>query len=245
MTEMQARQVDVSPDRISAWVHFSGLGYSDFGRTETLSQWPLSRVFEATRFFGLTQGMMEFASLINRHTGYFVLGGLYHFDEALWKIPRPVDIPYKVSLEAQDMGKTSVTLYSRMVNKLDGKTLATASIKLVFVDRVTRRPLPLPEWMKEKYDSTIKNRRPLPLPQKAPEASYVRYCCDAAQAAVRAGRLATFTPDIARYPLQTMEVVYSGESGIGDSLQVFSWQQNNQPGLLNFVITRQADNKNT
>lgn len=268
MTQTQPWQVEISPDKMSACVHFSGMAYPDFGRTETLSHWPLSRVFEATRYFALTRGMLEVQDLINRKTSYFVLGGQYHYQDALWRILRHQDIPFKVGVEVQDVGKTSVTLFNKMVNKLDNKVLATACIKLVFVDRATRRPIPLPEWMRDRCMAAIKHRQPMSFPQNAPaipesafsmvvtvtasdtdvnrhtnQGSYVRFCSDAAQSAVSAGRLAAFAPDIARFPLQSSQAVYIGESGFGDSLHVYLWQQEDDLRLVNFVITRKTEIK--
>ncbi|KAK7092327.1 uncharacterized protein [Littorina saxatilis] len=261
MTVLRPGEVEVSADQTRTWAHFSHLSYDDFGRTETLQHWKISKVFESARYFGFSKGMLDLKKIMKPKFTMFVLGMGCTFHQDLWKIPRGMVFPYKVSLEVVDIGRTSVTVFSQLVNKLDGRELATSSCKVVYIDRETRRPVAWPDWMVNKYNQAIQHRSPVHLPKAVPEVSalaysyqvrvgasdtdinghtnqgsYVRYCCDAAQAALKAGVLTPFHRDINRYPLKEQEVLYVGESDMGDTLQVLLWQPPDRRDFIHFVI---------
>ena len=70
-----------------------------------------------------------------------------------------------------DIGKTSVTVLSQLVNKLDNQELASSLSKLVRVDRASRRPVPFPDWFIQKCTAIIEKKHPLVL-HTPPEVSY-------------------------------------------------------------------------
>ncbi|KAK7489446.1 hypothetical protein BaRGS_00019245 [Batillaria attramentaria] len=259
MTAWEKVPVDVSPDQRMAWSHFSHFSYSDFGRSDILCHWKPASIIRAGMAFGLLEGLMDYSFVTNGRFTTFDLGIEITFDQALWTVPLRAQFPYKVSTELEDIGKTSATLFCRLVNKLDNKTLATYRLKMVYVDQTTRRPAPFPDWFQQKYNSGKKqNVKPFVLPKSAPQvpvsaftyrvtvpagdvnaanhnnqASYFRYCCDAAQAAISEGHLLSFSPDISE-----MMGVFAGDSNQGDLLCVSLWQQDDQPNSIRFVITR-------
>lgn len=269
MTEVQRVSVDVSSDQTLAWSHFGHMSFDDFSRSDTVSHWKMTKIMEAGRLFGLRAGVVDYSTIVNDRFTTFELGAVYQCDDALWRIPLGTQFPYKISLELEDVGKTSVTLSSRLVNKLDNKTLVHHRGKIVYVDRKSHRPAPLPEWVLEKYKTVqSQNKRPLALPRTSPQApenaygytvtvaasdtdfnghtnqaSYFRYCCDASQAAVKDGKLKEFGPDISRYPLQGITSVFPGESGLGDTLRVLLWQQDGRPEVVRYVIVREEGQK--
>ena len=60
-----------------------------------------------------------------------------------------------------------------MVNKLDNKELASAICKIVYVDRATRRPVPFPDWLQEKFAGVIKKEKMVDFPRTAPEVRWI------------------------------------------------------------------------
>ncbi|KAK7092307.1 uncharacterized protein [Littorina saxatilis] len=268
MTALRPVEVEVSADQTLSWTHFSHLSYDDFSRTETIQHWKLSKVFESGRYHGLYAGVLDFPKIVNRQFTLFVLGIEYTFHPDLWKVPKGMVFPFKISLEVVDMGRTSVTLFSQLVNTLDGRELATSRCKCVYTDRVTRRPVPWPQWIVHKYTPAINQKRSVDLPKAVPEVSalaysykvrvgasdtdinghtnhgsYVRYCCDAAQAALKAGVLVLtpFHRDINRYPLKEHKIMYVGESAMGDNLQVLLWQPQGHEDTVHMVIRRKGN----
>ncbi|XP_076449915.1 uncharacterized protein LOC143286171 isoform X2 [Babylonia areolata] len=257
-------EVEVAPDRSHCWVHFSHLDYGDFGRTECLDHWKIAKVFESARVRAVPTEMLNFNVLLREQHHVFILGMHYKMIPELWAADFQTLFPYKVSVEICDIGQTSLTLYSEMVNKLNDQTLASCACKIVYVDVVTRRPAPLPDWYVQSYrDVATRQKRPLALSRIFPkvpstahcynlrpaasdtdtnrhvnQGSYMRFCCDAAQAALRAQALAGFQHDIARYPLIEHQVIYMGESDVGDQLQVYVWQPPDRTDKVLFLITR-------
>lgn len=269
MTELQPSQMEISPDLTEAWVHFEHLSYSDFGRTGTLEHWKVTKMFEAARVFCNITGMFDFRSNISQNFGYFVFGMHYKMSPQLWNVRCGMSFPHKISQELQDIGTTSITVFSRLINKITNQELAECSCKLVYVNRATHRPFPQPEATVSKFSALIKEKKPLDLPKIAPEvpeaaflynvivapsntdvnghtnhSQCVCFCCDAAQMALRAGVVRGYENDISRYPLLEMEMVYSGESNTEDHLQVFIWQKENQLDCLSFVIKRPQKSEN-
>ncbi|KAK7489487.1 hypothetical protein BaRGS_00019286 [Batillaria attramentaria] len=170
MTTWEKIPIEVSPDKRVSWCHFSHFSFGDFGRSDILRHWSVTKIMEEGRLFGLRAGLMDYPSIVNDTCTTFELGPVYTFDQALWTVPVGTQFPYKISVELQDVGKTSATLFCRLVNKLDNKTLATYRGKLVYVNRSTRRPVAFPDWFQQKY-STVKtqNFQPLVLPKSAPQ----------------------------------------------------------------------------
>ncbi|PVD35840.1 hypothetical protein C0Q70_02809 [Pomacea canaliculata] len=266
-TAVQIKEAEVSQDNKTFWTNFDGFSYNDFGRTETLSHWQLPKLLEAARYFALMKGLADFPSIINQIYGIFVYGVVYHIDTAFWRIPRNKNFPFKIAQSVDDIGKTSITLSGKLINKLDNKELVTFNSKTVYVERASGRPVSLPDWVAPKWSPSVTKKQFLqfsPQPSEVPEGafqynvtvaasdtdvnkhtnqgSYVRFCCDAAQAAVLAQQLTGFKVDIARYPLKILEVVYVGQSNTGYKLNVWLWQENNHINLLRFVIRHEDGN---
>ncbi|XP_076460229.1 uncharacterized protein LOC143293294 [Babylonia areolata] len=263
MIPVKTQEVDVAPDHSRCVAHFSHLVYDDFGRTECFRHSKIAKIFEAGRQVAMVT-ILGFDSLLSERVTAFVLGTKYHMIPQLWTVRLGSVFPYTVSVEVSDTGRTSLTMYSEMVNKLNDQVLASCQCKFVLVDRETRRPAPFPDWYLQKYGAiAARNKRPLSLTRAVPEipaaahcykmevaasdtdfnghvnqGSYMRFCCDAAQAALRAQTLAGFQHDIARYPLIEQEVIHIGESDMGDQLQVYVWQPPDRTDKVLFLITR-------
>nr|KAG5703767.1 hypothetical protein BaRGS_009565 [Batillaria attramentaria] len=239
----------------------------------TLSHWKIAKVFEAAYIYSLDAGAMGYTALDRQQHGLIFLGSVFEYDPTLWAIPAGTQFPFTVTVELDTVGTSSQTFSCRLINKLDSRILATQRTKSVYFSLEKRRPVPIPDHYRERYRSLAgQNVAPLVFSQTVPQvpesafqycmvvrhsdldpilhtnsSSYVMFCCDAAQAAVEAEYLDLFRPDICLFPVQvkraTMEVVYLGESGIGDSLRVSLWQQDGQPSLVNYVISRDEGNR--
>ncbi|GFR65087.1 hypothetical protein ElyMa_003647300 [Elysia marginata] len=263
-THVQDYQLVLDPKRLKAETHFPGISYDDFDREGCISPWKLCRVFEAGRAMPFYTGnFADWNILMSDNTAAFVVGGEYYFDLCVWDAVRKFNnFPYKVTIEVINVGKSSLTFRQVLINKLDNKELATHYLKVVVVDKVTRRPKAVPSWHRDKYrhvEATLDKRAEfvinteLNVPGGAfqaetlvqpsdtdsnghtNQASYVRFCLDAAECANRAGVLEYVQGDICIYPILKMSISYKGETKSGDRILTSVWQDKLSPQMLHFV----------
>ena len=135
---------------------------------------------------------------------------------------------------------------------------------VVSVDKTTRKPTPLPDWWKEKYQGhVIGNQRLICPHMEVPEGThklkttvtwsdidgykhtnyvvYIRFCYDAAMDAIHHGYLSGFHDDIAQYLTKRMRALYKGESNAGQELTVSCWENSEDPYILHFDISREEE----
>ncbi|GFO31774.1 hypothetical protein PoB_005827900 [Plakobranchus ocellatus] len=268
-TQVQDYAIDIDTDALKVESHFPGISYDDFDRGGGISPWKICRMFEAGRSIPFFQGnFLDFNQLVSRNFGFFVLGGDYYFDSCLWEVTRKYHFfPYKIRLELINVGQTSLTIRQVLVNKLDSKEIATFYGKLVYVDKLARRPTALPYWHREKFGHLKKEmdgQAKIMVDSKkvVPEGafqvetlvaasdtdhnghtnqgSYVRFCLDAAETANKAGVLECVQGDICFYPILKMTVSYKGETYHGDRLITSVWPDDLSPPVLHFAIKRQG-----
>lgn len=269
-TQVESLPIEVSADQTKAWVHFSELAYDDFNRLESLRPDRVARMLEAGRILPIKNGFLDFRdpSVINDDYGVFSLGVHYRFNPALWKVRRGNSFPYKICTQLVDIGKSSMTLHMQLTNKLDHKELATADFKYVYTNKKTEKSEPFPEWLLDKYLSALRVKQTMIIKRTVPEilssaycnditvaesdvdhnqhtnqASYIRFCFDAANAAIRDGKLQKLEPCINYFPLLELRPVYLSQSWWSDKLQVFVWQDDDSPDIaVHCVIKRLIPN---
>lgn len=159
------------------------------------------------------------------------------------KIPK---CPLDISVQGGYIGSSSLNSIAT-AQTLQGQGLLSNINQVVSIDRSTRRPMPLPEWWRTKYAkvaekfSSLKFER-YPRPDSVVSyqvkvvrsdqdgnnhtnwSSYVRYSLDALYHNAKHGMMENFR-DIDRRGLQTMELLYSGESFDDDLLDVYVWNK--------------------
>ncbi|RUS90068.1 hypothetical protein EGW08_002181 [Elysia chlorotica] len=266
-THVKEYDLVLDSQKLQAESHFPGISYDDFDRGGRISPWKICRMFEAGRAIPFILGdFLDRSRLTSDKAGLFVLGGEYYFDSCLWDATRKYNFfPYKVTLEVINVGQSSLTFRQVLINKLDNKELATFYMKMVLVDLHTKRPIARPQWHQEKFrhlqgsqDDRVKvllNAK-LAVPEGAfqaetlvvpsdtdfnghtNQASYVRFCLDAAEAANKAGFLQYVDGDICRYPILKISISYKGETTSGDRLFTSVWQDDLSPQVLNFATYR-------
>ncbi|XP_019632050.1 PREDICTED: uncharacterized protein LOC109475725, partial [Branchiostoma belcheri] len=166
------------------------------------------------------------------------------------------------------LGNTSWVTMEEIRDHSTNDLMARCVIQRVNVDATTRRPEPLPDWLKERY-SYLTSSMPRPptvqsfdVPQNpevfrysevvAPRAtdsyhhtnqsSYIWYGMDCATLGARSNAYSVIRGDIDKYDLKMLEVLYQKESLEGDVLDVESWEDQNSPDTLRFQIKKGDEN---
>jgi acyl-CoA thioesterase FadM len=175
-----------------------------------------------------------------------------------------VDQPTMPNLEAElqlgYIGTSSLNSVAILRNKDTGHVLAQNTNQVVTVLKTTRKPSPIADWWKNKYQPLVSgNQRLIVSPLNVPErvyhytihvgwsdidaykhtnyVSYIRHCLDTAMDGVDKGYFLRFKNDILLYHVKDMEISYKGESKAGDVLDVKTWEDADKPYQLYFDIS--------
>ncbi|BFZ22611.1 hypothetical protein BsWGS_25650 [Bradybaena similaris] len=264
-TQVLDYRLEIDDKNFTAESYFPGITFDDFDRAGGISPWKICRMFEAGRTVPFFVGnFLDFNNLRTGNYTFFVLGGDYYFDPCLWEVARRYHyFPYKIKVELINVGQTSLTIREVLTNLLDQKEIATFYGKLVYVDSKAKKSQVLPYWHRMKYrnvESTDRVRLETSKP-RIPEhafsaktvvgasdtdhightnqASYIRFCLDAAELARRARVLHRLTHDICLYPIVKMSTAYTGETLAGQELSTSVWEDELSPSILHFVIKRE------
>ena len=160
------------------------------------------------------------------------------------KIPKA---PLDVVVQGGFIGNCSLNTITTVVTKSSKKLMRNIT-QVVSIDKTSRRPLPLPDWWKNKYAESAKPHKPLKFstiekPKNVPFINYrvvrsdldsnnhanwsvyVKYSLDAMYHFSKTGYLASFS-DFDSFSLSRMDLMYSGESFDDNELQVNAWEEN-------------------
>ncbi|CAL1547718.1 unnamed protein product [Lymnaea stagnalis] len=261
-TQVLDYRLDIDEKNFKAESYFPGIAYDDYDREGGISPWKICRMFEAGRVVPFLQGnFLDYLNLCSKNFGIFVLGGDYYFDSCLWEVTRRYHyFPYKISIELINVGQTSMTIREVLTNLLDNKEIATFYGTVVYVDKLAKRSQPLPYWHRTKYQGAASSEKVqldssvTKAPDKAfkvktliaasdtdlnghtNQASYVRFCLDAAEAARRANHLKLLTRDICRYPILKLSTSYRRETLAGEAITTSVWQDDTTPTVIHFAL---------
>ena len=166
-----------------------------------------------------------------------------------------------ISIQLGFVGNSSLSSVAHLFCRDTKEVYVTNQNMVVTVDKVTRKPVPLPEWWTNKYRPlSVESQRliipSVPVPDEKYVTSmkalwsdmdayrhtnyvaYIRYCFEAAMEANATNRFSKFTGDMLHYYVKSMDILYKGESTPGDELKVSTWENKDNPYLIHFDINK-------
>ena len=174
------------------------------------------------------------------------------------------NFPITFTTTLEYIGVTSLAISTVMRETETGLELARNFIQYVHIDGQTRKSKPLPQSFRRQFVHFVNQSKPpivkpLILPKHlrvhrysvtvAPSdtdannhcnnASYVKYCMDAATEASRKGFYSNFLGDVCRYCVKNMQNYFAGECVSGDLLDVYTWSEAESPWRIYFLILKQ------
>jgi len=218
--------------------------------------WSLAKLVESVRWQGLKHGLGHYQTLCSKQNkALFVVGQDIQFCEEFhektfcYERNFGVQEPLRFFTYVSEAGKTSYTNVTDWVDFLSGKLLVRFSVKLVYVDKSTRKPIDLPEVFfrgLSEHLPLVKARPltkvpPLLVPQEtfsrrvhvlhsdcdmnkhANQATYIKWCADAGTHAAFSGHLNGFHGNIDSYKVKQTKIQYLGESNVNDKIDVYVW----------------------
>lgn len=162
--------------------------------------------------------------------------------------------PLDIRVQGGYIGSSSLNSVATVFTSTGLQLLSNVN-QVVSIDKISRRPLLLPDWWKQKYAESAKQFKPLKFNQiekpknipfydykvarsdldgnnHANWSVYVKFALDAMYHFSKTGYLTT-VPDFDDLNLQHMELMYSGESFDDDVLHTYAWEDKSTP--LTFV----------
>lgn len=171
----------------------------------------------------------------------------------------------EIKLHLGYVGTSSLNSVATLATKDGGPTLARNINQVVTVDKATRKSMPIPDWWKNEYEtSVVENERLVVAQEDVPldnvfhyemkvswneidsyrhtnYQSYVKFCFDAAMDAVSKSFYTMLCEDILKYNVKSIQCLYRGESVAGDILKIASWEDKSNPYVLSFSVTKDSN----
>ncbi|CAH1794778.1 unnamed protein product [Owenia fusiformis] len=259
-------QVDNTIGRAS--VIFPGLSMGDFDALGNPSLWRVQNLLTMARIVAYHDGkcgsdgntFLEYDKMTSDRMT-FMASSEIELSEKFYEIRNQEQFPIKIAVHLGYIGKSSVLSVAEMTNGITGEFLGKGGNQVVSVSRETRKPTALPDWWRDKYKHLVVENKALIVqrlekPDKVHkydtkvswsdtdryrhtnQATYTRFCIDAATDASIKGYFSKLTGDIRQYHVKTYDVLYIGESLAGDHITVETWENDENPSLIHFQISK-------
>ena len=220
-----------------------------------LSFWSIAKLLEFARFTALKYGFAHYKDFHSHSTTLFVASQRYEFTEDVHDIRFDnafgLHHPLHFYMYVSDAGKSSFCTTVLWTDPRSTKEMAKFVTKVVVVKIKTRKPFPLEDFFYdglEEHLNTVRRlgivkRQPVAIPDNVfryklkalhsdtdnnahvNQASYVKWCSDAASVAATQKHLTHFQRHIELYACKTMELHYTGESVVNDELEFIVWEE--------------------
>ncbi|XP_070174209.1 uncharacterized protein [Littorina saxatilis] len=259
--------VNVSQDKREAWLVTALSGPHLLCEAGVFSLWKLVQLLGNAKHAALVQGLLDYPDIVAAHCDLLTLTVRCCCHPELARIHLQDRLPVKVTVEVQSLGKTSVTLVSRVLktSSLHSDTvLVTSRTVLVNISRRSGRPVPLPATALEpvELEGTGKGRQTGSGVSEQFSAGFDEIPVSADNydvTVVSSDTIAGHTNEASyvRYcfgganntrrhhpvsksasAFKQLEVQYCGQSMTGDRLKVLSWQRPSFPDTTCYVIKR-------
>ncbi|ELT97262.1 hypothetical protein CAPTEDRAFT_192400 [Capitella teleta] len=259
-------KISVNEDGSKATVSLPGYSLDDIDRTGNVSVSRIQRLLSAVRIAAYhTPNLITGVSFLEYDTLTsdcltFMASTKTEVSRDLYTLVNLPELPaLQAEIQLGYVGTSSLNSIALLRNKANGHVLAQNVNQVVTVDKVKRKPTPIPDWWKTKYVPVVSgNQRlivaPLQIPDKVYDyqihvawsdidgyghtnyVCYIRYCLDSAMDAVKKNYFSKFEDDILLYHVKDMQISYRGESAAGDVLSLKAWEDESNPYHLYFDI---------
>ncbi|KAK3096830.1 hypothetical protein FSP39_003740 [Pinctada imbricata] len=243
--------LSVDEDKVEAIVKHPGFHHSDFDVLGQPKLWQIMGLVVTGRIFAHhyplddpKRTFRDYEKLTEDRLTFLVTSEL-QFTKLLYDKESPKR-PLMMKVQGGYIGNSSFNSYTS-VHAENGELLISNINQVVSIDMQTRRPKPLPDWWKQKYAESAKNKPSLKIAKfekpgntgfyqvkvawsdtdfnhHTTWSAYVRYVIDAAHKCQREGTLSNFDDNL-KSGISKLELQYFGESLEGDHLDVFVWEE--------------------
>lgn len=238
--------------------------------TGKVSLWSLGKVFEAARWQGMIHGLSLYPALRRENAMFVASQSMQLSKEIhgmRYANTYGENRPLKAYIYMTTVGRTSFSIVVDLFDYKSGLKLGSNVIVAVIVNRKLRKPAQLPESffsdVAEKHLLSVENqtleRAVLPtvpngsfqyeikgrhsdsdMNKHITQATYIRWCSDAAAMGAVKGRFSKFKRHIELYPLKYTEFHYIGETLVNETVVVHVWEEEHADRTLQCAILRKG-----
>jgi acyl-CoA thioesterase FadM len=210
-----------------------------------------------------SSGTFVDSHVLLRDNLYFIASASIDIDSRFYEETCP-KYPLSITKTLDYLGKSSSAITSVLECPSQSFPYATCRIQTVLVDSKTRKPMPYPDWWREKYAPYIQGGQPMIMPQLEKTGdvhryttkvsysdidaylhtnwqSYVSFCMEAFYDNVFHHQNKQVDREIMGKRLKSFEAGFRKESSMGDELDVYSWKSNEVKGEIQFEIKHEED----
>ncbi len=169
--------------------------------------------------------------------------------------------PFYIKSHLGYIGGTSFETKADMVDQQSGQTVIRSTLYWVYVDKKTRKKADIPKWFKDKFETgTSKTESVLPLlaPTDLPSVKrcvtdsdidkfghlnneiYIEECVASIKSVIEKNKLHEYNSQTLTQPIMEVQVLYTGESRLGEEIEIFSWTNKQKPGYLFAQVQKDA-----
>lgn len=228
--------------------------------------WMLLKILESSRFYAhhyqlddTGRTFRDYAKLTSDRLIFLVASEIRMTKELYdHSIPK---FPLNIKIVGGAIGNTSLNSITTIYSDLENIELVQNTNRVVSIDKNTRRPLPLPDWWKEKYTKTAKAHDALKmtkfeiptgntgfyqhkvawsetdLNEHTNWGAYFKYCVNAAHHCAKKGSLKHFHKNVTN-GVRLVHCYFYGESLEDDLLDIYCWEDPHDTKKLYFDIHR-------
>ena len=231
--------------------------------------WAILKAFECARMSSFEHKDFAFyrlRSLASRISQFLILLDLDLHKNFYDGFNRLTATQSKIELQTNvaGFGKSSIDYEASILSSVDGgSALARLQSKHVLMDMTKRKPLVIPETIKESLQSYLKHEgqsfryKPSPnldghsllmsMPVNASDtdirahlshSSFVKLCMDAATEACFEDKFQHFSGDLALYHVKNLKALYKKECNMGEVMNVYCKEKLDPERVLQFVLTK-------
>ncbi|XP_041371430.1 uncharacterized protein LOC121384985 isoform X2 [Gigantopelta aegis] len=245
-------KLTLNTEETVATVTMPGLSVEDFDRDGNPRITSLMHVVVCMRFFANHKPLdksgrtfCDYAKLTNDSYSFMASvaietdQGMYDRTVSKWPLSFQFQIGY--------VGKSSLSSIGTLTAPSTGQKLMHIITQVVYINKATRRPMPLPDWWRGKYANVAISNEPLIVQRTARPAdthvfkvtvmwtdtdnynhttwtSYVQFCINAMHDGIKKGFYKNVSKEVVQMGLRKIRMGFTGENLEGDELIVHSWE---------------------
>ncbi|KAK6181632.1 hypothetical protein SNE40_009453 [Patella caerulea] len=256
LTAMKFTQ-DFNEDKTGVVVHHPGLSFESYDRDGNPSITSIMKVLMSARAYAYHNPIdstgatfLDYAKMTD-DCFTFMASSEIEVEKMMYDI-QVVKTPLDVKVNLGNIGKSSLNSVAEVTLPFNGMTLLRNVNQVVVIDKLTRKPKPVPDWWKEKYSGCTIRNQPLIIPKlvrpnkyytykfyvawsdtdnynHTNSASYSRFAINAIQNASSNKYFNSLTQDKLNSGIKKIQMSYIGESAEGDLIEASVWEASDKP----------------
>ncbi|ELU15422.1 hypothetical protein CAPTEDRAFT_224571 [Capitella teleta] len=235
----------VCQETMASEITLPGFGFSDLDPEKRISFFAMAKLGEASRVFSYnySTGVVPYRKLMGKGALIFVKSCYYEIFPDFFDIKHQFK-PVKCISQLQNLGNTSYQHHTKLISTPMQAVLFSCVVTVVRVDKVTRRPVPIPDEFVQSVGQKLRTchvpkMKTMSVPKEClkvdfianwadcdgykhvNQSSYLRFC----QSAAEQLEWSKMLPGYNSSSVRTIQALHSGETTPGQKLTASVWKE--------------------